>query len=202
MPPTLKTAVWSCAAATLLGFVLPWAQLDFRTTALEKQIGSKAKSAIAKSFGKGHRPTRAVKSTPLIPTKVRGYQIPILANRKNVRVANQLMELFTKKHDRAIGVKSYAVYLLPAFALVCGWLLTMGRVPAAGRAALAILCAAVAAAGCWTLLTTDTRKAYAIVIGPGLWLSLAAYAGLAAAALSTCRPAVSSKASRTRTLAS
>lgn len=70
---------------------------------------------------------------------------------------------------------------------MCGLLLTAwgGHRPAA--LAVALLCAAVAGYGCWTLLATDTRKAYAVAIGGGLWLSLAAYAGLSATALLSLR---------------
>jgi hypothetical protein len=48
---------------------------------------------------------------------------------------------------------------------------------------VAAMCAAVALLGWWKLTTTNVRNLFiAITIGPGLWLSLGAYAGLAVAA--------------------
>ena len=48
---------------------------------------------------------------------------------------------------------------------------------------VAIVCAAVAGVGFWKLLTTNTQSLMvAITIGPGLWLSLWAYVGVACAA--------------------
>ena len=80
------------------------------------------------------------------------------------------------------GLKSWAVYLLPSLAALSGWLLLSARGPKAVTAAVFVLCAGVAGAGFWTLATTDTRKEYAVVVSEGLWLSLGAYAGLAALA--------------------
>ena len=189
MPSTIRptspetSAIWLCVAATVFGFFLPWARLDFNMGEVEKQFSKSAKRALGRSFGTTRKaPRHAAKGTQMIPTVVRGYQIPIMANRKNAKVAMQLVKMFTKK-DEAIGLKSYAVYLIPGLAVFCGWLLAGVSRQRAARAAVAVLCAAVAAGGCWTLLTTDTRKDYAIVIGEGIWLSLAAYAGLTAIAV-------------------
>jgi len=229
MAQRLKAVVWAGVAAALIGFFLPWAMLDLKTTDAERHIASGARRGLSQAFTphhaeappsktgrnralfpKGKTPTprlwsrgtgftsvkRGTKATarkssrgmPLIPTRVSGYQIPRLANRENVRVIMGLTELVTKKRER-IGLKSYAVYLAPGLALLCGLLLT-ARVGATRPAAagVALVCGAVAVAGCWTLLTTDTRARYAVAIGPGLWLSLAAYAVLALAAAAQVLP--------------
>ena len=173
--------VWACVATAVFAFFLPWAQLDFNMGSVEKDFTRTAKRALGKSFKMKKAPKRAQKGTPLIPTKVRGYQIPIMANRKNAKVAMQLVKMFTKKDDQ-IGLKSYAVYLLPGLAVLCGCVLSGWRRSRVALGAISVLCAAVVAGGLWVLLTTDTRKEYAIVVGAGIWLSLAAYAGLAAIA--------------------
>jgi hypothetical protein len=56
----------------------------------------------------------------------------------------------------------------------------------------AVVCGLIAGLGFWKLLTTNTQALFiAITIGPGLWLSLWGYVGLAlaAAALSVVKPA-------------
>ena len=188
--------VWVSVAATGVGFVLPWARIDLREPGLVKQVREKMPasdtlSGLTKDLGKitakikrgtqtitGDLPTLAD-----IPKEVSGIQVPRIANQKNAQTALALMELFTGKQEH-IGLKSYAVYLLPGIALVCGLLMTF-----IGRQRLvpwgvAILCAAIAGVGFWKLLTTNTQALMvAITIGPGLWLSLWAYVGLACAAV-------------------
>jgi hypothetical protein len=175
-------------SAAIIGFFLPWAQLHIRETQLEKEIASGARKGLSKSFGvkSARRQPSWLKSKsknmPLIPTKIAGVQIPRMANRENVKVAMGLIKLFTKK-DEAVGLKTYAVYLVPGLAVLCGILLTRFGTQQAILVLVAVLCAAVAGGGFWTLLTTDTKKQFAIAIRPGLWLSLWAYVGLAAVAL-------------------
>jgi len=174
---------------------MPWARIDLREPTLVKQVrgtlpASETLSGLTKDLGRitatirrgaqsitGELPTLAD-----IPKEVSGIQIPQLVNQKNAQTALALMELFTGKQER-IGLKSYAVYLLPGIALLCGLLLTfLGRqrlVPWG----VAGLCGAMAGVGFWKLLTTNTQALLvAITIGPGLWLSLWAYVGLAIAA--------------------
>ena len=191
----ILAAVWVSVAATGIGFVLPWARIDLREPGLVKQVrgnlpASDTLSGLTKDLGRitatirrgaqtitGDLPTLAD-----IPKQVSGIQIPQMANQKNAQTALALTELFTGKQER-IGLKSYAVYLLPGIALVCGLLMTF-----IGRQRLvpwgvAGLCAVIAGVGFWKLLTTNLSSLMvAITIGPGLWLSLWAYVGLAAAA--------------------
>ena len=83
-------------------------------------------------------------------------------------------------------MKSSAVYLVPGIAFVCGLVVTcLGRQRTVSFV-VAGLCAVIAGVGFWKLLTTNTQTLLvAITIGPGLWLSLWAYVGLAAAAALT-----------------
>jgi len=181
--------------AAVIGFVLPWARIDLREPTLVKQVrgslpASDTLSGLTKDLGRITATIRRGAQTITgdlptltdIPKEVSGIQIPRLANQKNAQTAIALMEVFTGKQEH-IGLKSYAVYLLPGIALLCGLLLTfLGRqrlVPWS----VAGLCAVIAAAGFWKLLTTNTQALMvAITIGPGLWLSLWAYVGLAVTA--------------------
>ena len=118
-----------------------------------------------------------------LPRQVSGVQIPQLANQRNSQVAIALAELFTNTRQR-IGLESYAVYLVPGLAVLCALLLSaVGRHPSV-TILVGLMCAAIAGVGFWKLLTTNTRTLFvAITIGRGLWLSLWAYVGLAAAAV-------------------
>jgi len=192
MHPVLLSFVWGCVGVVVIGFFLPWASLDLRTTQAERSIAASIRKASRKTFKKSSGASRSWihgkrDNGPIIPTNVRGYQVPLFANRKGVKVAMQLVKLFAKT-DEQIGWKSYAVYLLPGVAVVCGLLLSAWGGDRQVALAIAIACAAIAGYGCWTLLATDTRKAYAVAIGSGLWLSLAAYAGLSASALLSALP--------------
>jgi len=187
--------VWVNVGVAAIGFVLPWARIDLREPTLVKQVrgalpASDTLSGLKKDLGRITATIRRGAETVTgdlptlsdIPKEVSGIQVPQLANQHNAQTALALMELFTGKQEH-IGLKSYAVYLLPGIALVSGLLLTfLGRqrlVPWS----VAGLCAAIAAAGFWKLLTTNTQALMvAITIGPGLWLSLWAYVGLSAAA--------------------
>jgi hypothetical protein len=87
-------------------------------------------------------------------------------------------------------LKSYAVYLLPGLALACGVLLGAPGAKPPVVMGVGLASAAVVVAGLWALLTTETRKLYAVSIGPGLWISLAGYAAIAAAAWAHASPEI------------
>ncbi|MBI4355423.1 MAG: hypothetical protein HY597_03090 [Candidatus Omnitrophica bacterium] len=214
MKQLLGVLVWVSVAGAVVGFVLPWAHVDVRSPEALRQITSTVQSlpgservtgGISKLFGAAKSGVKKVTSTVNqtlppseqqrldkayaklkaagVPTSVSGLQIPQMANAKNAKVAMALLEMFTRDPQQ-IGAKSYAVYVLPGLALLCGLLLTVlgGRRPVA--LGVAVLCATVAGGGFWKLLTTNTSSLFiAITIGMGLWLSLWAYAGLAVAGL-------------------
>ncbi len=174
----------SVISAVAAFFFLPWAVVDFHETKTEKQFSGSAQKSLAKAFGR--KPARApgfrrpAKGLTSIPTRITGYQIPILANRHQAKVALRLVELFTKQRGNAEPL-SWAVYLVPGLAIACGFAL-LRRPRRELVLPLGALCGLAASAGFWTLLTTDTRKEFAITVGPGVWISLAALAALAAVA--------------------
>jgi len=186
---------WVCVAATAVGFVMPWARIDLHEPSVVRQLRdatpvSNTLGGLTKDLGRitakirrgAETITGELPSLSDIPKEVSGIQIPQMANQKNAQTAIALMELLTNERQQ-IGLKSYAVYLLPGIALLCALLLTvLGRLPAVPWV-VAGLCVLIAGVGCWKLLTTNLSSLMiAITIGPGLWLSLWAYAGLAAAA--------------------
>jgi hypothetical protein len=120
---------------------------------------------------------------------VSGYQVPALANQESAKVVMALTELFTRRRER-LGLKSYAVYLVPGLAVLCGVVLGATEAKLQAAAGVALTASAVVIAGLWILLTTDTRALYAVSIGPGLWISLAGYAAISTAAWAHAGPAL------------
>ena len=188
MPVRLSPLIWAAAIAVIVGFFLPWATLDIKTTKAEKEISAGVSRGLSKSFKSANKPRREPswirskrKHAPLIPSRISGYQVPYYANRENVKAAMGLVELVTKKRE-AVGPESYVVYAVPGLALIAVWLLGAFGHQWPVTAAIALACGAIAGYGCWMLVMTDTRKLYAFAVGPGLWLSLGAYAVLACSA--------------------
>ena len=187
--------VWLSVAVAVVSFFLPWAKIDVREPGLSRQMRQTVQAqgllkGLTEKLGRvtvqvrrgaktisGELPTLSD-----IPHHVSGRQIPQLANQKNAQVVTALFEMVTNTRQD-IGLNSYAVYLVPGLAVVFGLLLTFaGMRPVA--LVVAAASAAVAAAGFWKLLTTNTQALFvAITIGPGLWLSLWAYVALSLSAL-------------------
>ena len=186
---------WLSVLSAAIGFVRPWARIDLREPAPAKQLQevaglSGALGAVTQRIGRiaikvrrgAETITGDLPSLADLPREVSGAQIPQVANRKNAQVVMALAERLTNTR-RHLGLKSYAVYAVPGLAMIAALLLSVWGSRPILAWAIALVCAAVAGLGFWKLLTTNTQALFiAITIGPGLWLSLWAYAGLAAAA--------------------
>lgn len=192
MRPGILGFVWMSVGAAVIGFFLPWAHINLREPTLVKQLREASRlgdtvSGFTRGVGRiavkiqrgAETMTGDLPSLGDIPTHISGAEIPALANQQHAQVAIALAELLTRKRQ-PIGQESYAVYLVPGIALLCGLLLTvLGGAPVVA-AGVALVCAGIAGVGFWTLLTTNTSTLFvAITIGQGLWLSLWAYAVLA-----------------------
>ena len=193
--PALKTLIWLSVSAALVGFFLPWAKVEARDPGFFKQLSSGMRHSLsheakfhssARTPGAGWNPF----TVPDVPMQVNGFQIPFLANKRQIKLVQALIALFTKNQDN-VGLKSFAVYLLPGFASLFGALLASGRRPRLVALGIAAICAAIVMTGAWKLLTVNPKKSLMVVqICSGLWLSLLAYAGLAfAGVVSTLPPA-------------
>lgn len=185
----------SSMIAAVVGFYLPWARIDLREPDVIQQLRETTPlggvvDALKQDVGRiavqvkrgAETVTGDLPSFSDFPKQVTGAQIPQMVNEERAKVAAALVELLTNTRQH-VGLKSYAVYVVPGFALLAGALLLgLGhRAPAAWG--VAVVCGGIAGVGFWKLLTTNMQTRFvAITIGPGLWLSLWAYTGLAAAA--------------------
>jgi hypothetical protein len=173
---------WVSVAASLAGFVLPWVTVGLRGVATYEDAGRLSRMTLQIRRGT-ETVAGSLLSGELLPRRVSGVQIPGLAQQEDMQVVVALMELLANTPQHAV-LKSYAVFLVPGVALLCGLLLMGWSDRPAVAGGVMALCTAVAAVGSWKLLTVDpARSVVAVTIGWGLWLSVGAYVGLAAAAL-------------------
>ena len=185
---------WGSVGLACAGFFQPWVRIDVRDPGLAKPMKSLALAGegipgLTKGAGRItvtiRRGTKTVTgdlaSLGTIPHQISGVQVPQVANQENAQLTLSIMELLMNERQH-IGLKSYAVYLLPGIALLCAGLLTAfgGRPPVAWG--VAGLCALIAGVGGWKLLTTNLHaRIVAVSVAHGLWMSLWAYVGIAAA---------------------
>lgn len=187
---------WAGAASVLAAFWMPWVFLDVREPDLVRQLRQSTPlgdtiGGLAKDLGRitvkireGARTvTGELPSLADLPRQISGADVPGLAQRKDAQVVVALMELLTQS-DQQVGMKVQVVYLVPGIALLLALALTFaGTIP---PAAWAVACASagIAGIGFWKLLTAKTQAVFVgVTIGPGLWLSLWGYVGLALAAV-------------------
>jgi O-antigen ligase len=174
---------WGSAVVAVAAFFLPWATMEVREHDLARDLTKALGGRVTVQIHRGGETIAGeLPDLSAIPRVVSGVQIPQVANSQDAKVAMALFEIVTDNRQH-LGFKSYAVYLVPGVALVAALLLTVLRRRRAFALGVALLCAAIASAGGWKLLTTDTSTLLvAVAIGPGLWLSVWAYAALSLAA--------------------
>lgn len=178
----LLMLAWAGVLATGVGFFLPWAIIDVRADRTLKQLEQFGRVTINIRQGSKTLTSDLSRLAEQVPKRVSGVQIPQLAHQEQAQVAIAVLELLTNQRQR-VGLKSYAVYLVPGAALLCGVLLTWLGQRRAIAAGVGALCAVIAGAAWWKLTTTNTQALLvAMQIGVGLWLSVGAYAVMAVAA--------------------
>ena len=204
--PLLLLLGWLGVGAVIGGFFLPWVSIHVHEPELMRRLRqttpfSGTMDGLTHDIGRiaiqvrrgAEVITGELPSLADLPQQVSGFRIPQIANQENTKAAMALAELLTQqRHD--ISRQSYAVYVLPGVALLCGVLLSIGRQWLPVTLGVAILCAAVALAGFWKALTFHTTTpVVTVLLGSGLWLSLWGYVGLVIAAgllAVACVPAV------------
>ncbi len=192
---------WGSLAAAGVGFFLPWVRVDIREPALVQQareggVLGEAVSGLTRDVNRIALTIRRGAETLVgelpapsdLPRQLSGFQIPQLLNQQETKTVLAVAEALTgRRYD--LGRRSYAVYLVPGLALLCGVLLTWRGRLVVVAVGVAVLCAGIAGAGFWRALTLKTATPLAAIsIGPGVWWSLWAYVGLAVAALGSWLP--------------
>lgn len=186
---------WVGVVLVVVAFFLPWVHLEVKAPRLLHEVrqslpGQQLLGGVTKRLGRVAVEVRRgaevitgdLPSLAELPHTITGADIPRLAHERHTKTAMALIELVAPV-PRRLGTQSYAVYLLPGIALLCGILLTVAggwRLVALGVAGV---CAAIAGIGVWKLLTLSLpREVVHVTIGRGLPLSFAGSALLAASA--------------------
>lgn len=187
--------VWLSAAITLAAFYMPWVSLGPRPSHSSKWVRQESKAPPRPSANLQLSPefsrvlknvsrdvVRTADKMTTLRVRITGAQIPRMANQEQAKVTFDLMERITKKRQN-LGLKSYAVYLVPGLALLGAGALTRWSRRKWVARIIAVLCAAIALVGGVELLIVGAQQApNGVRIEGGLGLSLLGYAGLTVAA--------------------
>jgi len=110
-----------------------------------------------------------------IKTVVTGYSIPGMVNNKTSKVALSLAQVLFKSVD-GLGWKSYLVYLLPVFAVVCAILAVIGLKQNLAIIPMGLIGGVIAVAGLYNLYTMNINNLMVkISIAKGLWNTMYAF---------------------------
>ena len=179
----LLALVVICAIAIIHGFFMPWAKASASATKVAKSLISQASGPLADSpfagkFIRGFNSTTE-KISELgditVKTAVSGYDIPTMINRKSSQIAIALAATMFKD-AKDLDKKSYAVYLLPIFALVCVGLAIFGLKNKIAVMVMAVLGGGISIGGLYNLMTVDLSKLpIQISIERGLWQTMYAF---------------------------
>jgi hypothetical protein len=180
----LLSLVIICAIAIIHGFFMPWAKAGTSAgkiargaTGAVTGLGKQA-PGLGSFFGgveKTANKVTSVADAAGINMAVSGYSIPKMMNTKSSQVAVALAGIFVKDAKDA-DKKSYAVYLMPIFALVCIALAIVGMKNLIALIVMAVISGGISLGGLFKLMTTDLNNAIvAISIENGLWQTLYAY---------------------------
>lgn len=179
----LLVLIIMAAAVIIWGFFMPWAKVKTSVTKVAKQLTDAAAGPLEKAPVAGRLIKNVEKVTDIIgdlggievKTTVRGYDIPRMVNQKISKVALSLSQILFKVTE-GLEVKSYLVYLLPLFAIVCTALAVMGLKATQPIIAMLVISGAVSIGGFYNLLTADLSNLIVnITIEKGLWCTMYAY---------------------------
>ncbi len=180
MRPAALSLAWISAAVAVAGFYQPWAFFEVREPEMAQPLRSSA--PFGRLVLKIQRGTETVTSElPALsdlPRQVSGAEIPRMVHEERAQTAMAVLELLTKTRQH-LAAKSDLVYAVPGLALACAIILTTVGAPLA----VGVVCAVIAGIGFWKLaIMPKDSSLIAITVGQGLWMSVAAYIGLAVAA--------------------
>ena len=160
----------------IISFFMPWAKIATSVTGVSKEVTSKLKGTpfAGKFLKEIDKATTAIGEVGDISIKmsVSGFNVPNMVNSKTSKVAISLMEILTKS-NKNLELKSYAVYLLPLFGLICVALSLVGSKNKIAVIAMLVLSGAIGVVGLYNLSTIDVSSiAVKVTIEKGLWYTM------------------------------
>ena len=168
--------VIAASTVIVISFFLPWAQANVSATGVSKSLTSSLQGTpfAGKVVGKLNEATDAIGSMGdiTLKTRVSGYSIPIMVNQKSSKIALSLAQIMFKNVD-GLDVKSYAVYLLPILAVICGFLSILGLKNKLSIIVMILAGGVISIVGLYNLYTVDMQSvAVKITIMNGLWYTM------------------------------
>ena len=173
------TMVIAASAVIVYAFFMPWARVATSVTGISKELtGTVEGTPIAgKIVGKLDVITGAIAGLGdvEIKTTVRGNQVPALVNNETSKVALSLAQIMFKS-AKDVDKKSYLVYLLPLFGIICAVLAVAGLKSKICVAIMLIIGGIISIGGLYNLYTMDIQSQIVkISILNGLWYTMYAF---------------------------
>ena len=110
-----------------------------------------------------------------VKTTITGYQIPQLVNDKTSKVALSVAQILFKSTE-GLDIKSYLVYLLPLFGIICSLFAFLGQSKKIYSILMIVISGAVSLVGLYNLHTADLPNlAVKVSIENGLWNTMYAF---------------------------
>jgi len=178
--------IYLSVVTTGIGLWMPWAKIEWRTMRLQEKLADSGLGQMTILIREGDK-TFELNDRVLrdLPSLVRGYEIPRLANAQHTQFALGIAALLGDV-PKDIGAKSYLVFLVPPLAILFGSLLIWAGSRHALSAGIGITCGVLAGLGAWKILTLDLSFSIAeIHLGLGVWAMIAAFCGLCLAGCSS-----------------
>ena len=175
--------VIAASAIIIMSFFMPWAKVQASVTKASKELTGYADKELGDSPFAGKFIKKLDEVTGAISTMgdveiksiVRGYKIPALVNSDSSKVALSLAQVLFKS-AKGIDKKSYLVYLLPIFAVICAFLVIIGLKNKLYILLMTIIGGAISIGGLYNLLTMDLSSTIVkISIERGLWYTMYAF---------------------------
>jgi hypothetical protein len=180
MKKTIFPALVICAALVVVAaFFMPWANVQTSVTAISEGVLNEAKDVplggkITSGISKATNFLGALGDVE-IKTVVRGSNIPSLVNSNTSKVALSLAEILFKSVE-GLDWKSYLVYLIPLFAIICAGLAVLAIKKALYIIPIIAIGAVIFYEGIYNIKTADlSHVVVKITIEKGLWLTLYAF---------------------------
>ncbi len=146
-----------CLGLVIWGFFLPWIEIESSFFNRLTRVAGGEESVVMK--------------------KITGYEIPKMANSKKVKAFRQVAHVFVKD-TRNIGMKSYAVYMIPAMGMLLFWLFLWAETKKKAANILVMFLAwSFSGFLAYRLLSVNASNTAALAIfSYGLWISIIAIA--------------------------
>lgn len=179
----LTVLILIASVLIVVSFFLPWAKVNVSAMGVSRDLSKAAEGTLKDTPMAGKVVDKLKSFTGFlskfgdvdVKTTITGYQIPQLVNNKTSKVALSLAQIMFKS-TKGLDIKSYLVYLLPIFGIICGLFAVLGQSKKIYSVLMVVISGAVGLGGLYTLYTADLPNlAIKISIEKGLWNTMFAF---------------------------